>query len=132
MKLPRLNVVYRHRWVGFIVSWCMKEGGGIANPCHFNALNTTYKLDSHDCAGTVQAYPSFSTAILATVRTMEMSAYAPIFRALRRGDLEGAAHALQDSGWCGGPGAPCPGYGAEVLQIYRSGNWKAYAKKELH
>lgn len=106
--------------VMFIVAWCAKEG---ARPQSNNPLNTVMRAPGSkplpgNSAG-VQQYDNLATAVGLYVKNLRTNpSYARFVHELASGTPESMAAALGASGWCGGPGAPCPGYGASVLGIY--------------
>jgi hypothetical protein len=86
-----------------IVAWEAREGGNWHNNARNNPLNTTMRVSGSTGINSVgvQSYPSWSAGLQATVKTLQLPAYAGIVTALRAGHgLTGNIPALGT--WSGG------------------------------
>jgi hypothetical protein len=121
--------------IQFVLAWETVEG---ARPSANNPLNST-----HDAPGAVvlpgnragvKMYPSLDVGLRADVDTIQGGGrYEAVIAALRLGDDQAAAAALQASPWCDDPAGPngheCPGYGAGILGLVASyGDPATYAR----
>lgn len=103
----------------FVLAWIAKEG---MRPETNNPLATTMRAPGStplpgNSAG-VQQYGDLDTALALYHKNLTTNPiYAKLVEALKGDSMADMARALQSSGWCGGPKAPCPGYGGSVLAI---------------
>ena len=71
----------------FVMGWEKEEGGGIANACQYNALNTTLPMpDATSCNSIgVKSYTSFQEGVGANALTLQQG-YPSLLQALRTND----------------------------------------------
>jgi len=101
--------------MGAMLAWEGAEGGHWENDASFNPLNTTYdgpggswlyngRITATINGDQVRAYNSWHTGLVATVRTLNLPAYAGIRAALAAGDsAQAVADAEAGTPWGTGP-----------------------------
>lgn len=114
-----------------VIAWMMQEGQKPGENDPLAALNESYP---HGEGGTSDrfSYASIDQALSVTAgKLMPGRVYSRIGDAFRaRKPADQLIDAIQAGGWCGGPGAPCPGYGAGVRRNFVSlADQKTYASQ---
>lgn len=97
-----------------VVAWQMAEGQTA------NENDPLANLNTHSSSGDKFAFPSIDNAVSAAVGVCAPGhVYQSIGDAFRAGkSAPDLINAIQAAGWCGGPKAPCPGYGALIRSNY--------------
>lgn len=85
------NATPNQKTTQFVMGWEQEEGGGIANACQFNALNTTLPYNgSVQCSSVsgipVQSYPDFNSGVRANALTLSGGNYSSLLQALQSND----------------------------------------------
>lgn len=106
--------------VAVIVAWCMMEGQEARENDPLAAWNANYGKPP-SLASDKFAYDTIGHAIVDSAKRMESGqVYGSIGDAFRNGSAtaQSIITAIQNAGWCGGPKAPCIGYGAGITSNY--------------
>jgi hypothetical protein len=116
--LHSAGIVPTRNAVAIMAAWCQKEGGMVHNGYRWNLLNTSQKSGCYSLPGPFPSFCTFHDGVRATAQTLSYGLYSGVRAALRSGDINRFASAIQAVPWCVSNGVPCPGYGDAIRSIY--------------